>query len=141
MYLLASSSQQILDDEALLTLLTVAEGIINNRPITKLSDDPRDARLLTPNHILMPRSGPSLPPGQFVEQDWYRRCWKQVQYLADVFWRQWLREYLPNLLEGHKWMKPQKLRGWRSSTCQTRLLFAVSGPWGWWWVLIRAQMA
>ncbi|XP_066955693.1 uncharacterized protein [Macrobrachium rosenbergii] len=90
-------TQQILDDEAILTLLTVMEGIISNRPITKLSDDPRDARPLTPNHKLMLRSGPSLPPGQFVEQDQYRRHWKQVQYLADVFWHQWLREYLPNL--------------------------------------------
>ena len=99
--------QQTLDDEALVTLLTVVEGIINNRPITKMSDDPRDAMPLTPNHLLMLRSGPLLPPGQFVEKDCYRRRWKQVQYLADIFWERWLREYLPALQERQKWMKPQ----------------------------------
>jgi len=100
--------QQALDDEAIITLMTVVEGIINNRPITKLSEDPRDARPLTPNHMLMLRSGPLLPPGQFVEKDQYRRRWKQVQYLADVFWRRWIKEYLPGLQECQKWMKPQR---------------------------------
>ena len=33
-------SQQVQDDEGLITLLTIVEGIVNNRPITKLSDDP-----------------------------------------------------------------------------------------------------
>nr|XP_027213272.1 uncharacterized protein LOC113806347 [Penaeus vannamei] len=100
--------QQVLDDEAIITLMTVMEGIINNRPITKLSEDPRDARPLTPNHMLMLRSGPLLPPGQFVEKDQYRRRWKQVQYLADVFWRRWIKEYLPGLQERQIWMKPQR---------------------------------
>ncbi|XP_069982188.1 uncharacterized protein [Penaeus vannamei] len=105
--LLSMIIQQVLDDEAIITLMTVMEGIINNRPITKLSEDPRDARPLTPNHMLMLRSGP-LPPGQFLEKDQYRRHWKQVQYLADVFWRRWIKEYLPGLQERQIWMKPQR---------------------------------
>ena len=55
--------QQTLDNEALMTLLTVVEGIVNNRPITQLSDHPRDSTPLTPNHLLMLRQGPSLPHG------------------------------------------------------------------------------
>ncbi|XP_014663229.1 PREDICTED: uncharacterized protein LOC106805948 [Priapulus caudatus] len=106
--------QQILDDEGLVTLLTVVEGIVNNRPITKLSDDPRDDKPLTPSHLLMLRSGPSLPPGQFESKDLYRRRWRQVQYLANVFWRRWIQEYLPALQEylpalqvRQKWLKPK----------------------------------
>lgn len=100
--------QQILDDESLVTLMTIVEGIINGRPITKLSDDPRDERPLTPNHILMLGSGQTLPAGKFDGGDMYRRRWKQVQYLADIFWYRWLREYLPSLQERQKWLTPKR---------------------------------
>ena len=32
-----------------------------------------------------------------------RHRWRQVQYLADVFWRRWIREYLPSLQPRQKW--------------------------------------
>jgi hypothetical protein len=41
-------------------------NILNNRPITKLSDDPTDPLPLTTNHPLMMRSTPELPPGKLV---------------------------------------------------------------------------
>ena len=44
---------QPLDDEGLLTLLCEVESIISGRPLTKLSDDPRDPEALTPNHLLL----------------------------------------------------------------------------------------
>ena len=100
-------SQQTLDDESLLTLLTVVEGIINNRPITKLSDDPTDEQPLTPNHLLLHRSGPTLPPGLFTDKDRFKRRWRKVQYLADVFWSRWIKEYIPQLQQRQKWLKPQ----------------------------------
>ena len=92
-------NQQILNEEGLRTLFCIVENIINGRPITKLSDDPRDSLPLTPNHLLLLRSGPTLPPGLFVKQDLYRRRWRQVQYMADLFWKRWLSEYLPSLQE------------------------------------------
>ncbi|XP_068758151.1 uncharacterized protein [Montipora capricornis] len=96
--------EQPLNDEGLLTLFAEVESIINGRPITKVSDDPKDSDALTPNHLLLLRSGTSLPPGLFVKGDNYScRRWRQVQYLADVFWRRWLREYLPALQERQKW--------------------------------------
>ena len=80
--------EQTLDDESLHTLMCEIEAIINGRPITKVSDDPRDSEALTPNHLLLLRAGPLLPPGKFVKEDSYtRRRWRQVQYMADVFWR------------------------------------------------------
>ena len=78
--------EQTLDDEGLLTLTCEVEAIVNGRPITKVSDDPRDPEALTPNHLLLLRSGPALPPGLFTKIDSFsRRRWRQVQYLADVF--------------------------------------------------------
>ena len=100
--------QQALDDEALCTLMCTVEGIVNSRPITKLSDDPGDPSPLTPNHLLLLRSGPQLPPGVFVKQDMYKKRWRQVQYLADLFWRQWLAEYLPSLQERQKWLDSRR---------------------------------
>ena len=85
------------------------ESIINGRPITKVSDDPRDNEALTPNHLLMLRPGSPLPPGRFVKEDLYsRRRWRQVQCLADVFWRRWLKEYLPSLQRREKWNQERK---------------------------------
>ena len=85
--------EQVVDDESLSTLFCTVESIINNRPLTTVSDDHRDPEPLTPNHLLLMRRSPELPPGEFVKQDCYsRRRWRQVQYLADVFWRRWVRE-------------------------------------------------
>ena len=96
--------EQPLDDEGLLTLMCEVEAIINGRPITQVSDDHKDLNALTPNHLLLLRAGPTLPPGAFVKEDSYsRRRWRQVQYLADVFWRRWTREYPPSLQQRPKW--------------------------------------
>lgn len=100
----ALAKEQVMDDEGLNTLMCEVESIVNGRPITKVSDDPRDLEALTPNHLLLLNPGPSIPPGKFVKEDCYgQRRWRQVQYLADVFWRRWIREYLPSLQERQKW--------------------------------------
>ena len=51
---------QPLDDEGLLTLMCEVESIVNGRSINEVSDDPRDPKALTPNHLLLLRSGPTL---------------------------------------------------------------------------------
>ena len=101
--------EQQLNDEGLRMLMCEAETIVNGRPITKLSDDPRDLEPLTPNHLLLLRAGPTTPPGNFHKNENYsKRSWWQVQYLADVFWRCWTREYLPSLKEKQKWSKEHR---------------------------------
>ena len=96
--------EQLVDDEGLQTLFCEIESIINGRPLTKVSDDPKDANALTPNHLLLLKSNECFPPGIFVKSDGYsRRRWRQVQYLADLFWRRWTREYLPILQMRQKW--------------------------------------
>ena len=100
---------QTMDEEGLHTVLCEVEAIINSRPITKVSSDPNDLEALTPNHLLLLQSKPSLPPGLFVKEDLYaRKRWKQVQYLSDIFWKRWTREYLPQLQERQKWMRASR---------------------------------
>ena len=85
------------------------ESIMNGHPLTKVSDDPNDLEALTPNHLLLLRPGPSLPPGVFDETDMYaRRRWRQAQYLSNVFWRRWLKKYLPELQRRQKWNKSRR---------------------------------
>ncbi|XP_078495173.1 uncharacterized protein LOC144749982 [Ciona intestinalis] len=96
--------EQTITDESLLTLMCEAEAILNNRPITTVSDDVRDAEALTPSHLLLMKPGKSLPPGAFNKDDTLsRKRWRQTRYLADVFWPRWQKEYLPLLQQRTKW--------------------------------------
>ena len=80
--------EQCLEDESLQTLLCEAESIVNGRPLMTVSGDRRDLNPLTPNHLLLLSHDTSLPSGLFVKSDMYsRRRWRQVQHLADIFWK------------------------------------------------------
>ena len=94
-----------LNDEILATVFAEVENIINSRPITKLSDSIDDPSPLTPNHLLLLRNGPILPP--CISESMYCRRWKYVQNLANQFWKRWVREYLPELAKRNKWRDPQ----------------------------------
>lgn len=101
--------QQTLDEEGLQTLLCEVEAIINDRPITKASNDPNDLEPLTPNHLLLLNTKPFIPPGVFSPEDCYpKRRWRQVQYMADLFWKRWTKEYLPELQERQKWAQKRR---------------------------------
>ena len=96
-----------INDEGLGTLFCEVEAILNGRPLTTASDDPRDLAVLTPNHLLRHRE--TCPPGNFLQTDNYvRRRWRQIQYLADVFWSRWMKQYLPLLQSRHKWQKRER---------------------------------
>ena len=95
--------------EALRTLMAEVESILNRRPFIRNNDDPADMEPLTPNHLLLMQSNLNVPLGVFMRGDLYcRNRWKQVQYLADVFWKRWLSEYLLSLQERQKWLRPRR---------------------------------
>lgn len=100
---------QTLDDEGLHTVLCEVEAILNSRPLTTATNDPQDLQPLTPNDLLLLKAKPILPPGIFDQGDLYtRRRWRQVQYLANLFWKRWTLEYLPLLQERQKWTKTKR---------------------------------
>ena len=102
-------SDRVVEDYTLYTLLTEVESIINSRPLTPCSDDVNDLECLTPNHFLLGRRSPNLPPGVFYDQDMcLRKRWKQAQFLTEQFWKRWVREYLPTLTIRNKWTRERR---------------------------------
>ena len=101
--------QQSIDHEGLVTLIWEVESILNSRPITFVSDDPVDSEPLMPNHLLLLKCDSPMPPGVFQKEDVFsRRRWRQIQYLSDIFWKRWSREYLPLLQSCQKWPFPRR---------------------------------
>ena len=100
-----------LDDEALRTLMTEAENVINSRPLTveNLSDH-KSPEPLTPNHLLTSKTEVVLPPaGCFERLDLYsRKRWRRVQFLAYQFWIRWRSEYSSQFQQRRKWNTPQR---------------------------------
>ena len=90
--------------EVITTVLEEATNILNSRTFTRNSDDPIDEESLTPNHLLQLRPCHSLPPGIFEKEDLHLcRQWRQAQYLSNLFWKWWIKEYLLTLQEQGKW--------------------------------------
>jgi transposase InsO family protein len=101
--------EQTLSEEALRTVMCEIECILNSRPLTTSSDDPKDLNAITPASLLTLRCSTLLPPGIFDKKDCYsRRRWKQIQFLADEFWRRWRKEYIPSLQLRSKWRNIQQ---------------------------------
>ena len=94
---------QTLNDECLLTVLTEAERILNNRPIVPLvSEDPESAAL-TPNHLLLLRDNDGIEM-KCTSSELFKARWRQANHLAAVFWKRWIQEYLPTLQARQKWL-------------------------------------
>ena len=94
--------QQSLTDESLHCFIVEVERILNDRPLTSPNDPCEPS--ITPAMLLQGRCTISLPAGNFDKKDAYsRRWWRQVQYISDVFWKRWIKEYLPTLQRRSKW--------------------------------------
>jgi hypothetical protein len=101
-----------LDDESLRTLMTEAESVVNNRPLTVCNlSEAGTLEPLTPNHLLTCKSEIILQsPGDFTRPDLYsRKKWRRVQYLTNQFWQRWRKEY-SNMLqcERKKWTRQRR---------------------------------
>lgn len=67
-------------------------------------------KAITPNHLLLQKpNAMTLSPGHFDDVNLICcKRWKQLQILADHYWRRWLREYLLTLQECQKWNNPRR---------------------------------
>ena len=91
-------------EEVFITLFVEAENLVNSRPLTHVSADSTDAESLTPNHFLLGGPNTVICPGTFDSTDLcLRKNWRVAQALTDLYWRRWVKEYLPELTRRTRW--------------------------------------
>lgn len=100
-------TEQTFNHETLVTVMCEVESIINSRPLTVVSGDVDDLIPITPNHLLTLEGGPQLF-GNFTVEQYSRKRWKHIQYLANLFWVRWRKEYLSTLQSRAKWAEPKR---------------------------------
>ena len=72
------------------------------------SSDPQDLEPLTPSKLLLLCPNVCQSPRETGDVVSYAsKRWKQAHYLADVFWKRWIRKYLPALQLKQKWLCPR----------------------------------
>ena len=87
-----------------MTVLIEVKGIINSKPLGYASLDPAEPDPITPNILLMGRRDASPPQAVYGASDLLGcRRWRHSQVLADHFWDQFTRKYLPGLQPRQKW--------------------------------------
>lgn len=90
-------------DEVLRTVLTEVEEILNAKPLGYVSSDVSDPDPVTPNLLLMGRLDASLPQDMYRDSELLsNRRWRHS--LADHFWTQYIKYYLPTLQLRQKWL-------------------------------------
>ena len=94
---------RLLTDEELLTFLAEAERVVNDRPITKMSGDPKDPTPLSPSDLLLLRGNAS--SSTIADTNPLRRRWAIVQDLASTFYERFLAEYLSSQQPRSKWQR------------------------------------
>ncbi|XP_058826511.1 uncharacterized protein LOC131686262 [Topomyia yanbarensis] len=100
---------RVVSAEVLENALNEVENTVNSRPLTNIPIDGDLSPVLTPNHFLL-QSSNGLKP--FVSFDDSSRALKNnyefSQILANNFWKQWLRDYLPTITRRSKWFAATK---------------------------------
>ena len=100
----SSTDCKSLTHEVLCTLMAEVTCIMNSRPITTVSNDSSSPTVLSPNMLLTQKVNSDIEPyNNFSIRDMYRSQWRQVQVLANQFWKWWKDQYLQTLQPRKKW--------------------------------------
>ena len=65
-----------------------SSGAVDCRPLTHVSTHLSDQKARSPNHFLLGRASPNLPPDIFVDKEISsRRWWRQAQVVTNHVWK------------------------------------------------------
>ena len=102
--LLVKDGATRLSHEVLSTLMAEVMAIMNARPLVPISYDADVPEMLSPATLLTQKASVSPAPlGDFELDHLCKVQWRQVQSLADSFWKRWRLEYLATLQPRRKW--------------------------------------
>ena len=104
--MIAISDNRSVTDKVISNTMYLVEQTLNARRLTAVSDDPRDLTALTPNHFLLGReyaSAPFMPSSELYNG--LKRSFKTAQAYADMIWKRWTREYLPQWNQRSTWSR------------------------------------
>ena len=102
--LYSMKTSKVLTEFQMYTIFTEIEAIVNNRPLTHVSNSSDHFKALTPNYFFLGRFNTMGKICQDVVGDESsERKWKQVVAITKQFWKKWLSEYLPTLQQRDKW--------------------------------------
>ena len=86
------------NDEELEAIFIGVESLLNSRPLTAVSDDPNDDRVLTPNHFLIGQTGGDFVPENVDTEPFNpRKRWRRLKELTRHLWNRWMKDYLPQI--------------------------------------------
>ena len=83
----------VITDEELVTAFTIVEGLLNARPLTNVSSDPDDLKILTPAHFLIREPYKALAPLPKDFKD--KERFHFLQNLMAKMWDRFLKELVP----------------------------------------------
>ncbi|XP_068965518.1 uncharacterized protein [Bombus flavifrons] len=97
---------ELLTFEQFNTLAIEIEAVLNSRPLTPISTDPKDLLVLTPGHFLIGEPLMSVRERNFRDTPFNRLSrWQHIQKIKQHFWQRWHKEYLNQLNNRSKWTK------------------------------------
>jgi len=104
--LLVKDGASRLTHEVLTTLMAEVMAIMNSRPLVPITYDAEIPEILSPAMLLTQKASVTpAPPGDFKLDHLCKGQWRQVQSLADSFWKRWRLEYLATLQPRRKWTR------------------------------------
>ncbi|XP_061191617.1 uncharacterized protein LOC133199804 [Saccostrea echinata] len=102
--MLLNANTKQLTHEVLCTFMCEVCAIVNSRPICSISSDPENPQIISPSMLLTQKEFPDIHPVSSSDmKEIYRKQWKHVQCLSDIFWKHWRNGYLQQLQVRRKW--------------------------------------
>ena len=96
---------QTVKEEVLRMVFAELAAILKARPLIHLSVDPRDLRPLTASHFMLLRPHPHIPHDVFdASAKVTKSRWIAAQIIVVQYWKRWMKEYVPNLIESTKFV-------------------------------------
>ena len=103
--LMAVLKDCLVTEKTLHTFFVEIESNVNNHLSTPLTNNPNDTKSLKANHFLVARASPNKRFIATAEKDINLSSKsKAIQTMKDIFWKKWIKEYLPGLTKKQIWM-------------------------------------